>query len=119
MPANGSADAARDNKTPRTGRKPRLSAKHTRSQISLPSLAKGFMYKGTRKPMRRGNNVTEERGHGPKPGWDGRGAYNLLPTITLQVEQLFSSDWLAAAEQEQARRAVQRWRGNAKRAAVR
>ena len=104
MPANGSADAARDNKTPRSGRKPRLPAKHTRSLINLPSLTKP---KGARKQSTGRATSATGRGHGSaKPGWDGRDAYNPLPSITLRVEQLFSSDWFAA-EQEQTRRAVQ------------
>ena len=100
MPANGSADAARVNTAPRLGRDARLSAKEN-SVLSLPSLTKG------RKQSVRKGTREAGRGHGSaKRGWDGRDAYNPLPSITLRVEQLFSSDWFAA-EQEQTRRAVQ------------
>ena len=104
MPTTGAAGLARK-KAPRTGAKAPPSAKHTRS--SLPPLIRG---KGARKQSGRNAPRVPGRGHrhgdsSTKRGWDGRGAFNPLPSISLRAEQLFSSGWFAA-EQEQTRRAV-------------
>ena len=97
MPASGAADSARK-KTPRTGAQARPVAKHTRS---LPRLTWG---KGARKSVPHLGDGSAAR------GWDGRSAHNPLPSISnsMRAEQLFSSGWLAA-EQEQTRRAMHGW----------